>query len=113
VDLLQKQIMVLTAKVDALYQMVEQLSSKISQSLAEGRLTPAVSPAAPQSYSNGDLGLEHKDILQDGAIGDGRSRSSEKAMAPEVQIQRLTAQLTAAYNQIAALEERLLAQRVR
>lgn len=34
-------------------------------------------------------------------------------LAPEAQIQRLSAQLTAAYNRIAALEEQLLAQRLR
>jgi hypothetical protein len=37
---------------------------------------------------------------------------SEKTMSPELQIQRLTAQLTAAYNRIASLEEQLLSRRV-
>jgi len=32
-------------------------------------------------------------------------QSGEKELTPEIQIQRLTAQLTAAYNRIAALEE--------
>jgi hypothetical protein len=35
----------------------------------------------------------------------------EQHLSPEFQIQRLTAQLTAAYNRIAALEEQLLAKR--
>jgi hypothetical protein len=33
-------------------------------------------------------------------------------ITPEIQVQRLTAQLTAAYNRIAALEEQLLSRRV-
>ena len=41
------------------------------------------------------------------------SRSMGHELAPEAQIQRLSAQLTAAYNRIAALEEQLLAQRLR
>jgi hypothetical protein len=35
----------------------------------------------------------------------------EQDLSPQIQIQRLTAQLTAAYNRIAALEEQLLARR--
>ncbi len=35
----------------------------------------------------------------------------EQDLSPQIQIQRLTAQLTAAYNRIAALEEQLLAKR--
>ncbi len=40
------------------------------------------------------------------------SRQYSQDIAPEAQVQRLTAQLTAAYNRIAALEEQLLAQRM-
>ncbi|NJK62026.1 MAG: hypothetical protein HC921_04460 [Synechococcaceae cyanobacterium SM2_3_1] len=39
-------------------------------------------------------------------------RQYHQDFAPEAQVQRLTAQLTAAYNRIAALEEQLLAQRM-
>ena len=39
------------------------------------------------------------------------SHQIEQDLSPQVQIQRLTAQLTAAYNRIAALEEQLLANR--
>ena len=39
-------------------------------------------------------------------------QSGEKIISPEIQIQRLTAQLTAAYNRIAALEEQLLRERI-
>jgi hypothetical protein len=41
----------------------------------------------------------------------GHHQVKEQHLSPEFQIQRLTAQLTAAYNRIAALEEQLLAKR--
>jgi hypothetical protein len=118
VDLLQKQIMVLTAKVDALHQVVEQLNQRVLQAISDGKLAPAqpklepMSPSytAQQGYGNSEESLEHKDILLD-RVGNDRSRQGDKPLSAEVQIQRLTAQLTAAYNQIASLEERLLAQR--
>jgi hypothetical protein len=56
--------------------------------------------------------MEHKDVLVDNSRLDNHRQSGEKELAPEIQIQRLTAQLTAAYNRIAALEELLLAQRI-
>ena len=37
--------------------------------------------------------------------------TDERSLSPDLQIRRLTAQVTAAYNRIAALEEQLLAQR--
>lgn len=119
-DLLQKQIMVLTAKIDALHQMVEQLNLKVVQVLAEGSLsqinpqngTLPMGYGVGHSYRKTDLTLEHKDILQDHTHTDLAGKNGDKPLSPEVQIQRLTAQLTASYNQIAALEERLLAQRV-
>ena len=57
--------------------------------------------------------MEHKDILLD-------EQESHTLIAPEeepllttdLQVRRLTAQLTAAYNRIAALEEQLLACRL-
>jgi hypothetical protein len=39
-------------------------------------------------------------------------QAGDKLLTPEIQIQRLTAQLTAAYNRIAALEEQLLLKRI-
>lgn len=41
----------------------------------------------------------------------GYHHIKEQDLSPQIQIQRLTAQLTAAYNRIAALEEQLLAKR--
>ena len=61
-----------------------------------------------QAYS-----ISHKDILSDDTRRDRKNPTQEKDLAPEIQIRRLTAQLTAAYNRIAALEEQLLTYRVK
>ena len=120
---LQKQVITLSHKVDALYQIIDQLSDRMSDALTECRL-------APKQGTNGSLGIEvaeryrgqgqnklkpgmeHKDVLADGTCLDTHFQSGEKQLTPEIQIQRLTAQLTAAYNRIAALEEQLLSQRI-
>lgn len=121
-DALQKQIVTLNHKVDALYQVIDQLNGKVSEALSECRLAPGQAknnvgidgaglyPA--QSYSSVRPKMEHKDVLVDNNGLDSHMQSGEKQLTPEIQIQRLTAQLTAAYNRIAALEEQLLAQRV-
>jgi hypothetical protein len=113
--------MVLSQKVDALYQMIELLSQKISvvlssnktESSEKGEISPKSTASGRYTYQNysRDSGMEHKDVLIDGNL-DPNSRSREKDLSPEVQIQRLTAQLTAAYNRIAALEEQLLSTRI-
>ena len=56
--------------------------------------------------------MVHKDILADDDRAGGDRTQGEKDLTPEIQIQRLTAQLTAAYNRIAALEEQLLSRHV-
>lgn len=117
----QKQVLVLSNKVEALYQVVDELSTKMADALSECRLTPIQATKdelkidgryASQSYSVSKQVMEHKDVLVDGDELDNHLHSGEKAIAPEIQIQRLTAQLTAAYNRIAALEEQLLARRI-
>lgn len=124
-DLLSKQIAALSSKIDSLYVIVEQLNQRLSLAIEEGKIKPSVMMAEiiPDSDQIADWiggasqtlaspvqsSLEHKDILVDDEHHHSRSYSSERYMTTEVQIQRLTAQLTAAYNQIAALEERLLA----
>jgi TolA-binding protein len=59
-----------------------------------------------------DMMQNNKDILMDDNSLESMTAIAEKTMSPELQIQRLTAQLTAAYNRIAALEEQLLSRRV-
>lgn len=119
-DSLQEQITILNIKVDALYQLIEQVSERATEILTEVKDAPGADnlhsfgSTLRRSYSRGDYdsSMEHKDVLSDTSFGDGDSHNGERALAPEVQIQRLTAQLTAAYNRIAALEEQLLARRV-
>ena len=121
---LKHQVSSLSSKLDELYQVVEKLDGKVSQALAECNLA-----AACQSQDNsetvGDLAeyqikdsislnseLEHKDVLVDDVYLDGNFEAGDKHLTPDIQIQRLTAQLTAAYNRIAALEEQLLLKRI-
>lgn len=121
-DPLQKQVVALSHKVDALYQMIEQLSQKVSEAISTD--SPVAVQAASssfggsqgrysyKSYSSFNPAMEHKDVLLDTDCLDAHSQSSEKDLSPEIQINRLTAQLTAAYNRIAALEEQLLRDRI-
>ncbi|HEY9597827.1 MAG TPA: hypothetical protein V6D33_09170 [Cyanophyceae cyanobacterium] len=123
-DAVQKQIIALSHKIDTLYQMIEQLSRKVSDALSdinqssaqENGYSQPVANARPQSYkvhSLLDSVMEHKDVLMDGnSEMTGSSQNSENSLSADIQVQRLTAQLTAAYNRIAALEEQLLARRI-
>ncbi|WNZ25986.1 hypothetical protein HJG54_26260 [Leptolyngbya sp. NK1-12] len=123
-DSLQDQVFALNIKVDALRQTLEQLGDQTAEILSFVKQLGADSDhgAAPdllarqtyhayQSRTVLNSGMEHKDILSDTTYPDD-SQSGDHSLAPEVQIQRLTAQLTAAYNRIAALEEQLLAKRL-
>ena len=123
-DSVQKQIIVLSNKIDELYQIIEQLSGKVSESLSEIKQMPrpnsdysqsagSVRPYGYQSPSLLDSVMEHKDVLIDGKSELTNSHpNSENTLSADIQVQRLTAQLTAAYNRIAALEEQLLARRI-
>lgn len=56
--------------------------------------------------------IAQQDVLIDSSgVEISHHQIKEQDLAPQIQIQRLTAQLTAAYNRIAALEEQLLAKR--
>jgi len=120
VDILQEQVSALSSKVDSLCQLIEQLSTKISDVAAECRLgsepVHRMEHGTAVSYRSypvtGELALGHKDVLTDDGHLDSMTQSGERPLSPEIQIQRLTAQLTAAYNRIAALEEQLLSQRI-
>lgn len=123
-DVVQKQVIALSHKVDALYQMIEQLNGKVSESLSEIKQTPRlnsdhslstanVGSHSYRSHSLLDSVMEHKDVLMDSNSEFTNShQNSEKPLSADIQVQRLTAQLTAAYNRIAALEEQLLAHRI-
>ena len=123
-DKLQKHIIELDRKVDQLHQIVERLSSQITaltserQQQSNNGTEPFPTVARMMSYSSPSHRsfnsiMEHKDILLDGNDGESNaSQKGEQAISPDIQIRRLTAQLTAAYNRIAALEEQLLACRI-
>lgn len=119
---LQQQVTILSNKLDALYQIVDGLSGKVSDALSECRLTPIGGnketlgiDSAGRYLNQSSIArpmMEHKDVLVDSNDLDNHIQTGEKELAPEIQIRRLTAQLTAAYNRIAALEEQLLARRI-
>jgi hypothetical protein len=116
---IQKQVTLLTQKVDVLHQLMDQINSRVSeiisshQSLQQGIAEDAYHPRVLPSPSVGAMDplFMHKDILMDSVYPDRDMANEETTLSSEVQIQRLTAQLTAAYNRIAALEEQLLAVR--
>jgi hypothetical protein len=121
---LQKQVLSLSYKLDALYQVIEQLDNKVSQALSVCR-PDATGGDRENVLENSDPSrfhfkghisfnseMEHKDVIADEIYPDSNLQGGDKHIAPEIQIQRLTAQLTAAYNRIAALEEQLLLKRI-
>ncbi|MEA5576941.1 hypothetical protein [Anabaena sp. UHCC 0451] len=120
---LQKQILTLTDKVDALYHVIENLDRKLSQGLSDCFLEQKqLADNYPENLEIEPLNLkhplrftsdlEHKDVLMDGIYPEMNLQAGDKQITPEIQLQRLTAQLTAAYNRIAALEEQLMRQRI-
>ncbi|MBE9229813.1 hypothetical protein IQ264_30895 [Phormidium sp. LEGE 05292] len=121
-DSIKNQVNGLNEKIETLCQLVEHLNERMGEILSEiKRSTPKDTDqfvgrvGERPSYTTltrVDAALAHKDILIDNSYSDSSSGNREKEIGPEIQIQRLTAQLTAAYNRIAALEEQLLSKRV-
>ena len=124
-DSIQTQVILLTNKIDALHQMIDQVNEQVAALIAtqacdigeNGENGPTIARfaygnAPRKSSSRLDSVCEHKDILLDSSYLDLDRKNAETNFSPDVQIQRLTAQLTAAYNRIAALEDQLLASRV-
>jgi len=116
-DSLQEQVTVLTTKVDALHTALDQVNHRVAEILNTSQptlndgFTDSVMGNDNQSAVIAEGIFEHKDILMDTTYSALDHSSTETQISPEVQVRRLTAQLTAAYNRIAALEEQLLAQR--
>jgi hypothetical protein len=114
---LQTQIATLNHKVDALYALIERLSSNVDYLLKDASVranhVEATSSSSERMLSRDtsklDAMFEHQDVLLDrDLVSTDRHGDEDMKMTPEAQIQRLTAQLTASYNRIAALEEQLL-----
>lgn len=101
-------------KLDGLNERLENLNSAL-QVLPE-RVVLAVQSipgtGSHQSVYQRVPPIYIKDVLSDEEEMTSRPPSANGKVLPlEVQVQRLTAQLTAAYNRIAALEEQLMARR--
>ncbi|NJL21249.1 MAG: hypothetical protein HC895_11175 [Leptolyngbyaceae cyanobacterium SM1_3_5] len=119
-DSLQNQVASLNTRVDALQRSIDQLNDKTVEVLSEVRTNASASDYGTANISRRygstgfgvDAALSHKDVLMDSDYHESDMQSGDRGISPEIQIQRLTAQLTAAYNRIAALEEQLLAQRI-
>ena len=121
-DTLQVQIGELRNKVDKLHELIEHIGKQVQTlSNQQPKYQEQESYSLPSfisnSNSNGqdgssDYQLTHKDILVDDNSSTSSTNSSSENLSPETQIRRLTAQLTAAYNRIAALEEQLLTYRI-
>ena len=123
-DTLQVQIKDLENKIGCLYQLVERIGNRV-ETLSQNNSTTSsaysLSSFEPyrsrQSKEDKDTAYSlshHKDILSDETGSNSSSVSgNERELSPEIQIRRLTAQLTAAYNRIAALEEQLLSYRIK
>lgn len=128
IDVVQKQVQDLSAKVDSLHGLVEQLAEQVSAiAIAQGSATKAATksngvsdgglepgtvdlpPVVSAARTSMDMTMSHKDILDDENYLEGDKLSGTSSLSPEIQIQRLTAQLTAAYNRMAVLEEQILA----
>ena len=120
---LKQQVTGLTVKVESILEKIEYLNHQIAEILSEMSLNTTESmnfsdrsegigryPYREKIQSNAVM--QHKDVLADNEYLHQGNHNTNKPLSPEIQIQRLTAQLTAAYNRIAALEEQLLACRI-
>ncbi|MEM9815623.1 MAG: hypothetical protein AAF827_04295 [Cyanobacteria bacterium P01_D01_bin.6] len=118
---IESQVTLLTQKVDALHQLIDQVNDRVTEILSSSQSHPeagvllddraVASTAAVSQIHRGEALLMHKDVLMDSVYLESEPTAKESTLSPEIQIQRLTAQLTAAYNRIATLEEQLLASR--
>lgn len=108
------QIAELKRQLDSLSQMVEQLqdnlpdSSDLSAQDLKGLMPELVDDMVGLNFSVGGNSLQHKDILFDETSLLEGYPTQDRAITPEIQVRRLTAQLTVAYKRIAQLEEQLL-----
>lgn len=122
---LQTQIGELNHKIDQLHKLIERISFQVNALKADKEkntdnsdyslavISPLMSNSS-SSYRERENSLTHKDILIDDINEHSNINSTkEQDLSPDIQIRRLTAQLTAAYNRIAALEEQLLACRIK
>ena len=117
-DVLQNQVLELSDKVDVLHTLIEQLTDKVTGIAAfQARYQSAESRPALNTVNQPPVALQRtvdpamtlKVVLSDEPHMEGDKSGTSQKLSPEIQIQRLTAQLTAAYNRMAALEEQIMA----
>lgn len=108
-ETLQQQLTVINEKLEAMHQKIEVLSTQIPELLAAARTSTSVKPLTSSAPTLPTI--THRDVLED-EDPMVTNAFTGKSMSHELQMQRLMAQLTAAYNRIAALEEQLLSQRI-
>jgi len=104
---LETQLEQLSQKVEALEGLIERFRLELLNSLD---LAHHPAPSAPQTNYLGGMS-EHRDILVESPPQQTYAQDGQD-LPPEMQIQRLMAQLTAAYSRIATLEEQLVACRI-
>jgi hypothetical protein len=123
---LQEQVTLLHDKLDALHQAIETLLGRLASTTSHSEPLSFNDPIVKSIQQNStfmdsahhglhtlnDLNAEYKDILIDDSYREPSDRAGDKELTPEIQVQRLMAQLTAAYNRIADLEEQLLSRRI-
>ena len=121
-DTLQKQVKELENKIGSLYELVEKIGERVDNISDGDRQGANAYSLSFEQYKNRPNSAEkemayslshHKDILLDEISSSRSASSNEQELSPDIQIRRLTAQLTAAYNRIAALEEQLLSHRIK
>jgi chromosome segregation ATPase len=115
VETLQEQLTVVNAKIEAIHQKIEVISTQIAELLGAVRPSFEQNNRASIRSNRQDIessgSITHRDILADEGPT-ALSAAKGQTISHELQMQRLMAQLTAAYNRIAALEEQLLSQRL-
>jgi len=106
-EIIQEQVILLREQVALLETVIRSLPAQIMESVLEhqGVAAHSVHPSTRHFHA------ENQGFLLDETL-QHRQPNSNYDLPLEGQIQRLTAQLTAAYNRIAALEEQLLSQRL-
>lgn len=120
----QDHIVTLNEKIESLHNVIDQLSERLSLFMVESKdIETSAGTRTEREASRPYQGrarnafeeeiIGHKDVLsEEDYLIESERVSGDQVLSSEVQVQRLTAQLTAAYNRIAALEEQLLARRV-
>ncbi|MEN9213844.1 MAG: hypothetical protein Q6J44_00560 [Gloeomargarita sp. DG02_4_bins_56] len=104
---LEVQLEQLSQKVEALEALIERFRRELLNSLD---LVHHPTAGVPQTNYLGAMS-EHRDILSEVPPQSNYGQEGQD-LPPEMQIQRLMAQLTAAYSRIATLEEQLVACRI-